>query len=362
MSDRIDQRSICLFRALKGLSARLVSNELTAVLGADVIAYSIVTKYLRQMQFASILVDPSQGPATISIDQIILDALEHYPFSSIRELAGSTCIPTTTVHRHLTQSLGFGVKHLRWVPHTFSPTQKTERATLSIETLRQLRSVEHHGWQLIITLDESWFYLSADKEQIWHHVKEQPPEGPRDTFQDSKVMVIIAWNRLEFHLLDALPKGNTFNAEYYRVNIFTKLLLLRPQVNERRLVIHVGNAMAHTARKCRAFCEENRLRLAVHPRYSTDLAPFDFFLFGHTKHCLQGIGFPSREELHAAIHEIVGAIPQPTLEDVFRHWMERPEWVSQNNDDYYPSAKYWMIYFSRIPFREQDAPLGWNTL
>jgi hypothetical protein len=54
----MDQRSIYLFLALKGLSARVVDNELTAVPGADAIAYSTGTKYLRQRQFTSILVDP----------------------------------------------------------------------------------------------------------------------------------------------------------------------------------------------------------------------------------------------------------------------------------------------------------------
>jgi hypothetical protein len=43
----MDQRSICLFLALKGLSAQAVFNELTAVLGADAIADSTITKYLR---------------------------------------------------------------------------------------------------------------------------------------------------------------------------------------------------------------------------------------------------------------------------------------------------------------------------
>jgi hypothetical protein len=73
--------------------------------------------------------------------------------------------------------------------------------------------------------------------------------------------------------------------------------------------------------------------------YSPDLAPSDFLLFGHIKHYWQGIAFPSREELLAAIHEmreIVGAIPRPALEDVFRHWMEELEWISQNNGDYCP--------------------------
>jgi hypothetical protein len=73
---------------------------------------------------------------TIIIGQAILDALEQYPFSSIQELAGFTCIPTAAVHRLLTQSLGFVIKHLRWVPHTLTHTQKTERPTLSIKLLR----------------------------------------------------------------------------------------------------------------------------------------------------------------------------------------------------------------------------------
>jgi hypothetical protein len=87
----------------------------------------------------------------IVIDQAILDALEHYPFSSLQELVGFTCIPTTTVHRPLMQSFGFMAKHLRWVPHTITPTHETERTTLSIELLRRLRSIEHHGTITLLT-------------------------------------------------------------------------------------------------------------------------------------------------------------------------------------------------------------------
>jgi hypothetical protein len=87
--------------------------------------------------------------------------------------------------------------------------------------LRQLRSIENDGRQFIITLDESWFYLSIDHEQIWLRAEEQPPARPRHTIQDPKKMVTIAWNPLGFHLFDMLPKGNTFNAEFYRVNVLT---------------------------------------------------------------------------------------------------------------------------------------------
>jgi transposase len=85
-----------------------------------------------------------------------------------------------------------------------------------------------------------------------------------------------------------------------------------------------------------SFLRRKRLHLAVHPPYSPDLAPSEFFLFGYIKHCLQGIAFPSREKLLATIHEIVGAIPQRTFEEGLWRWIERRKWVSQNNGDDHP--------------------------
>jgi histone-lysine N-methyltransferase SETMAR len=197
-------------------------------------------------------------------------------------------------------------------------------------------SINHHGWQLIVTLDESWFYLNTDHGQMWFQPNEEPPERPRHTIHDEKMMVTIAWNALGFHLLDALPKGNSFTGAYYRDNILAGLLPLRPASGKRQLCLHADNARVHTAQKCREFCHENGLRILTQPAYSPDLAPSDFFLFGHVKHCLAGMSFASRDDLFEAIRSVVMAIPTETLHRVFDHWLERLEWVAQNNGDYYP--------------------------
>jgi hypothetical protein len=107
---------------MKGLSAREVHNELVAVLGLDVIGGSTVTRYRRQQQFPAIFPEPSDEPPPTIIDDAILEGFDKQPFSSVRELAKLTCIQTTTVYRHLTRSLGFVLKHLRWVPHTLTDT------------------------------------------------------------------------------------------------------------------------------------------------------------------------------------------------------------------------------------------------
>jgi hypothetical protein len=46
--------------------------------------------------------------------------------------------------------------------------------------------------------------------------------------------------------------------------------------------------------------------------------------------------FPSDEELLDTIGEVMSSIESETLTAVFEHWMERLEWVSKNNGDYYP--------------------------
>jgi transposase len=126
-------------------------------------------------------------------------------------------------------------------------------------------------------------------------------------------------------LIVALPKGRTFSAESYRDNIFAALTQVQPEDDGRKLVVHADNARAHTAQKCRTFCEENGLRLAPHSPYSHDLAQFDFFLFGYTKERLNGMVFPSYEELLDAIGGVVTGIESETLTAVFEHWMERLE-------------------------------------
>jgi hypothetical protein len=45
--------------------------------------------------------------------------------------------------------------------------------------------------------------------------------------------------------------------------------------------------------------------------------------------------FPSYEELLDAIGELVNGIESESLTAVTEHWMERLEWVSKNNGDYY---------------------------
>jgi hypothetical protein len=130
----MDQPSIVLYLSRKELSAVAIHDDLVAALGAEAVSYPSVTRCLREAIVASYNpLDPWSRPKQqlADSDRAILFAFADQPFASTRELSRLTHLPRTTVYRRLTQSLGFRVRHLRWVPHFLSRYQKLDRLRLS---------------------------------------------------------------------------------------------------------------------------------------------------------------------------------------------------------------------------------------
>jgi hypothetical protein len=152
------QRLIVAYLSLKGMLAREIHDDIVATLGPDAVSYSSVTRYLCEARFP--LSKPEPHPADVQrdlddSDQAILTALEDNPFASVRQLSQLIHLPSTTIDRPLTQSLGFVARHFRWVPHALSDAQKGERVNLSRRLLRMLEVQRDRAWHDIVTLDGS---------------------------------------------------------------------------------------------------------------------------------------------------------------------------------------------------------------
>jgi hypothetical protein len=98
------------------------------------LGYSTVTRWLREAQldqFSETAVDLREDAKVDEIDEDILSALEVPTISSVRDIAQLTRLARSTVHWHLTRSLGFLVRHLRWIPHVLTDEQKRIQASNS---------------------------------------------------------------------------------------------------------------------------------------------------------------------------------------------------------------------------------------
>jgi hypothetical protein len=185
------------------------------------VAYSTVTKYARSAQFSGRKeATPPEAPDVerSPVNEAILTALAEFPFpfsfSAVRELSRRICLPRSTVHRHLTQSLRFTVRHLPLVPHLLTAEQKQIRVQMTIELLQILSVQGTRQWHDIVTLDESWIYLFSEHDLMWTDPGEIVVDRERYTVQSPKFMLTVVWNPIGFHVLKALPKGRKFNAQY----------------------------------------------------------------------------------------------------------------------------------------------------
>jgi hypothetical protein len=71
------------------------------------------------------------------------------------------------VHRHLTQSIRFTVRHLRWVSNFRTAEQKQIRVEMVIELLQVLSVQSTRQWHDILTLEESRIYLFNEHDLMW---------------------------------------------------------------------------------------------------------------------------------------------------------------------------------------------------
>jgi transposase len=91
----------------------------------------------------------------------------------------------------------------------------------------------------------------------------------------------------------------------------------RPAAQVDFRIVHADKARPHTAAASQEFIEENGFERAIHPQYSPDLAPYDFYLFSHVKHCLRGQSFETADELFLAIDAILRGIQNWTVYETF---------------------------------------------
>jgi hypothetical protein len=72
----------------------------------------------------------------------------------------------------------------------------------------------------------------------------------------------------------------------------------------------------------------------LHPPYSPDIAPSDFFLFGWVKGKLPRQSFVEMEDVFQAISEILRNLTADMVRSVFPTWIERLKQIVDTNGDY----------------------------
>ncbi len=138
-------------------------------------------------------------------------------------------------------------------------------------------------------------------------------------------------------LIHEVPLGTSINANCYRDACLTRLV---KKLHKKRLSsttngikLHHDNARPHVKNIVFDYLQANKITVMAHLPYSPNLAPPDFWLFGHLKQNLQS--YPDSTSLTRAITKVFNSIPIHAYQKTFQKWIERMKHCVEHDGDYF---------------------------
>ncbi len=136
-----------------------------------------------------------------------------------------------------------------------------------------------------------------------------------------------------------LDKGEKVTADWYAnkclPQVFAAISEKRPKTGIKNIILHHDNARPHKASLTADYLEDIRVVLMLHPPYSPDLAPCDFWLFKNLKKHLRGRKFSTEEEIDRAVDDFFESIKPEEWRRVYDKWQDRMKRCINARGDYF---------------------------
>ncbi len=255
--------------------------------------------------------------------QIIQRAIEADRTLTLATLHQQTKIPVHSIHRILTKDLQLRRRCARMVPASLTPNhlrQRLECAQLMLCHLRRNAAVI----KKIVTMDETWVYMYDPESKVqssqWLAKGDARPTKPKMPRAIGKCMLLTFcdWKGMVYH---EFVHGQTINTALFIqiLGRFQQAMNRKRPGRHGRYYLHMDNASPHTSRDTCLHLLFTGLRVLIHPPYSPDLAPSDFWLYPRLKHGLKGRWFANLDDLEDAVDEEIANISSHEYTECFTH-------------------------------------------
>jgi len=100
-------------------------------------------------------------------------------------------------------------------------------------------------------------------------------------------------------------------------------------------LLHHENAPAHTSLVVGEFLTKNNMTIVLHPAYSPDPAPCDFYMLPKMILRLKGRRFLSTEEIQAESQQVLNTPTRADFNECFEKWQNCWDRYIQAQGDYF---------------------------
>lgn len=335
------QRGIVHFYFKLHSTNQEIHTHLKDVYGDEAMSMKSVEYWTHQFKLGRTDIDDASRPGRPQEESyriLVQVQIEKDPYITARQIAKNTDISISTVLSILTNDLGYNYRYLRWVPHILSDEMKIQRVIQSKEILRTLQTAKRSHFSNILSGDESWFLYTTYPRGRWVLAGEDPGERLKPSHFQKKTMVTIFIKKNGTFFVELLPQGEKFNSKYF-INIIIPLIdkLAYPNgwtKGEKKSLVHFDNAPSHKSKLTTSELAKFPFRVIPNPKYSPDVSPLDFGIFGTVKSKMPNESIDSEEALKEIIESILIDLGPAFIKSVFEAWEDRLQQVINNNGNY----------------------------
>ena len=187
----------------------------------------------------------------------------------------------STVYRHL-QVLGIVSKLGKWVPNELTENHQHQRVNICTA----VHSCQKNSPFLncLVTGDEKWIlYKNVKCQHQWVSAGEQLRPQLKQDLHSCKVLLSVWWNMFGVIHFKILPPNQTITAQSYcdQLDRLNEMLKKKRSslVNCKDVIFHHDNVGPHSARVMCSKIEKLIWEKLLHPPYSLNIAPSDYYLF-----------------------------------------------------------------------------------
>lgn len=339
----IEYRSVIKFYYLLGKTPEETLKDMMQVYKSDCPSKATLYYWLRQFKCGRNCVEDdntkSGRPTEISdkkaeqCEQLIREDRR----IKVQDIASSLKISKGSAVS-MVSDLGFRKLCSRFVPKFLSPEMKEARLVAAQSNLDLFQEWGMRFLDNIVTQDETTLskYLPESKRTSaeWRKPDEKPPIKMRSgTSHRREFMFSIFWTRKGIVTTDFLDKGIACNASYFS-KLVTECKAKKRKTRNVPLWLLIDNAPIHTSKLAQDCIEECGFRQLIHPPYSPDIAPSDYYLFRHLKKELAGKYFSTGEELKSFVNEYLNSLDEAFFKAAFDELLVRWRKMIVNDGGY----------------------------
>lgn len=271
------------------------------------------------------------------IRSTVLDAFRRSPRKSAKQIAWRTGLARKTVCHHLKQAgLHYGA-YIK-VPYKLTRDMRNKRVEVARRMLAILREAESSNFSNILTMDETPIQFENESDKGWYRTDKPKTRVEAQSLRKKKFTLTVVWGTCGIVCVKGLERPKTVNTEYF----CNEILATCKEWCERRrrrqgvesFLFHMDNARPHTSNQTKQYMTDNNMIRMEHPAYSPDLAPCDYFLFGHLKDHFADAVFEDAADAVRQISAWLHSISQRDRIAAFQEWMRRLQRCIDVDGDY----------------------------